>query len=81
MLVRLILAIDHKPLQQFLEQRFALADVWVESCGQARSPWQKVIRSCGDIIVISESLIPGSTDTGIAMLNDLPENPTHGHLA
>ena len=38
--------------------------------------WQKVVRSCGDIIVISESLIPGPSDMGIAILNDLPENPT-----
>jgi len=76
MLTRLVLAIKQKDLQKHLERKFSISDVRVECFGQTRDIWQKVVRSCGDIIVISESLIPGPSDTGIAILNDLPENPT-----
>ena len=76
MLIRLVLAIKQKDLQRHLERKFSLYDVRVECFGAAQDIWQKVVRSCGDIIVISESLIPGPSDTGIAILNDLPENPT-----
>jgi two-component system response regulator AtoC len=76
MLIRLVLAIEQKDLQRHLEKKFSLTDVRVECFGQMKSIWQKVVRSCGDIIVISESIIPRPSDTGIAILNDLPENPT-----
>ncbi|UCF83071.1 MAG: sigma-54-dependent Fis family transcriptional regulator [Desulfobacteraceae bacterium] len=77
MLIRLVLAIKQKDLQRYLERNFALSeDVKVESFSQTRGIWQKVVRSCGDIIVISKTLIQRPTDTGIAILNDLPENPT-----
>jgi len=76
MLIRLVLAIKQKDLQKHFEKKFSLADVRVECFGPTPNIWQKVVRSCGDIIVISESLIPGPSDTGIAILNDLPENPT-----
>ena len=76
MLIRLVLAIKQKDLQKHLERKFSLHDVRVECFGVTQDIWQKVVRSCGDIIVISESLIPGPSDTGIAILNDLPENPT-----
>ncbi len=76
MLIRLVLAIKQKELQKHLGSQFSQSDVRVESFSQTRGLWQKVVRSCGDIIVISESLIPKPTDKGIAVLNDLPENPT-----
>jgi len=77
MLIRLVLAIKQKGLQRYLEKEFAQSDnVKVESMGQVRGIWQKVVRSCGDIIAISNTLIPQPIDTGIAILNDLPENPT-----
>ncbi|MDY6881081.1 MAG: sigma-54 dependent transcriptional regulator [Thermodesulfobacteriota bacterium] len=76
MLIRLVLATKQKDLQRHLERKFDLSDVRVESFGRTRDIWQSVVRSCGDIIVISESIIPRPSDTGIAILNDLPENPT-----
>ena len=77
MLIRLVLAIRQKGLQRHLEKKFTLSDdVTLECFGQRRGVWQKVVRSCGDIIVISESLIPRPFDTGISILNDLPETPT-----
>jgi two-component system, NtrC family, response regulator AtoC len=76
MLIRLVLAIKKKGLQRHLESEFSRSDVRIESLSQSRGIWQKVVRSCADIIVISESLIPRPADTGITILNDLPENPT-----
>ncbi|MFH1155378.1 MAG: sigma-54 dependent transcriptional regulator [Pseudomonadota bacterium] len=76
MLIRLVLAMKNKELQQYLEKKFADYDVQLKSCGQLRSPWQKLVRSCGDIFVVGESVIPKPIESGIAMLNSLPENPT-----
>ncbi|HOO78465.1 MAG TPA: sigma-54 dependent transcriptional regulator [bacterium] len=76
MLIRLSLCISEKELQDKLRNSLAESDVMLESFGHHRSPWQKVIRSCADIIVISESLLPQPLEMGIAMLNELPENPT-----
>jgi two-component system response regulator AtoC len=63
-------------MQTHLEEALSYFDVRVESFGHLRSAWQKVVRSGCDVIVISEALIPHPTDNGIAMLNELPENPT-----
>ena len=77
MLIRLVLAIKNKKLQTYMENKFQqLDDIQVEACSDVKSPWQSVIRSCGDIIVISESFIPPQTESSIAMLNELPETPT-----
>jgi two-component system, NtrC family, response regulator AtoC len=76
MLIRLVLAAKDKDLQKHLKEKFTLVDVRVDCFSQDKNIWQKVVRSCGDIIIISESLIPSPTETGIAILNDLPENPT-----
>ena len=38
--------------------------------------WQKALRSGCDLIVISDSLVLQPIDSGIGLLNDLPENPT-----
>jgi len=76
MLIRLVLALNDKSLQKKIEANFSYADVQVESIRQTRAAWQKLVRSCGDILVISESLIPHSVESGIALLNSLPEKPT-----
>jgi len=77
MLIRLVMAIKNKKLQTYMEKKFQQSDdLQVENCSDVRSPWQKVIRSCGDIIVISESFIPPQIESSIAMLNELPEMPT-----
>jgi len=76
MLIRLGLCIDDKELQDSLKHSLSEFDILLETYGQQRKAWQRVIRSCADIIVISENLVPKPLDLGIAMLNDLPENPT-----
>ena len=76
MLVRLILCIADRSLQEHLRKSFSQTDLLLECFGHLSSPWQKVIRSCGDIIVVSRSMIPSPVEMGISMLNELPENPT-----
>ena len=76
MLVRLILCIDDESLLSRLKQAFADTDLLLECHGQHQSAWQKAIRSCADVIVISKSLIPQPEDVSVALLNELPERPT-----
>lgn len=76
MLTRLVFSIEDKALQSSLEQKFAPSDIQVECHGQHRNSWLKVVQSCGDILVISESLIPRPVDSSISQLNNLPEAPT-----
>ena len=93
MLIRVGLSVKSRNLQNHLEKALSYSDVRVESFGHLRSAWLKVVRSGCEVIVISEALIPRPTDNGLAILNDLPENPTtviihesdsaeeHAHLA
>lgn len=93
MLIRVGLSVKSRNMQTHLEKALSYSDVRVESFGHLRSAWLKVVRSGCDVIVISEALIPRPTENGIAILNDLPENPTtviihesdsaeeHAHLA
>jgi len=76
MLIRLALAVTDKNLQGHLAKKLASPDVRVESFGHLRSAWQNVVRSGCDVIVINEDLILRPADNGIAILNELPENPT-----
>ena len=76
MLIRVGLSVKSRNMQNHLEQALSYSDVRVESFGHLRSAWLKVVRSGCDVIVISETLIPRPTDNGLAILNDLPENPT-----
>ncbi len=76
MLIRLALAVRDRSMQKYLAQKLSGPDVRVESFGQAPLAWQKVLRSGCDVIVIAESVIPPPTETGITILNQLPENPT-----
>ncbi|MBW2515099.1 MAG: sigma-54-dependent Fis family transcriptional regulator [Deltaproteobacteria bacterium] len=76
MLIRVGLSVKNRNMQTHLEKGLSYSDVRVESFGHLRSAWLKVVRSGCDVIVISEALIPRPTENGIAILNDLPENPT-----
>ena len=76
MLIRVALAVKDNELQKYLKKRLAKADVRMETCGARGSVWQKLVRSGCDVMVVSERLILRPIDNGIAILNELPENPT-----
>jgi DNA-binding NtrC family response regulator len=75
MLIRLGLAVNDKILQTYLAQKLSDYDIRVEVFKPPKTAWQKVRRSGCDVIVISESLVLHPMDSGIAILNELPENP------
>ena len=75
MLIRLVCAIKEKKLLADLEKRLADSDVQLKICGRHKAPWQELVRSCGDVFVISRSLIPRPIESSVAILNDLPEKP------
>ncbi len=76
MLLRLVIALKDRDLEKNLETSLSPASVLIECHGQSPGVLQKVMQSCADVIVISESLLPRPVDSGIAMLNNLPETPT-----
>ncbi len=76
MLIRIVIALKDKGLQKTLEKKISQTEVRVECIGHSRNVWQNIVRSCGDIIIISEDLILSPVEQGLAYLNSLPENPT-----
>lgn len=76
MLLRLVLAVKDKGLEAHFQEYFTQADVRVECLGHLKNPFQKALRTSGDIFIISAHVIPKPIESGIALLNDLPENPT-----
>jgi two-component system, NtrC family, response regulator AtoC len=76
MLIRVALAIADKPLRAYLARNLAASDIRVETLGKQPTIWQKVMRCACDVILLSESYLPGAPEEGISMLNNLPENPT-----
>ena len=76
MLVRLALGIDDKSLRQSLKRFLAKEDVVLECFEPGEGPWQRIVRSGADILVVSQSLMPSPVENSIALLNELPENPT-----
>ncbi|MBU0993571.1 MAG: sigma-54 dependent transcriptional regulator [Proteobacteria bacterium] len=76
MIIRVALAIKNNKLQHQLEESLYNSDVQIKSYGGTPASWQKLIRSCGDIVVISKSTIPKPIDSELSTLNSLPEKPT-----
>lgn len=76
MLIRMVLALANESLERSLENGIAMTDIEIEGVSRYEDAWQRVVRSCADIIVISESVFPEPVESGIAVLTSLPEGPT-----
>ncbi len=76
MIIRVGLAVKENGLQRHLERKLADTDTRVETFNPPRSVWKKVLHSGCDVIIISAAFIIQPIDNGIAVLNELPENPT-----
>jgi len=76
MLIRLVCAVKDKKLHADLEKRLSTFDVQLKMCGRQKAPWQDLVRSCGDVFVVSKGLIPKPIESSVGMLNNLPEKPT-----
>lgn len=76
MLLRLVFALKDRALELKLEKRFSHSEIQVECFSHEIDPLEKVMQSCGDVIVLSESLLPRPVESSINVLNTLPETPT-----
>ena len=76
MLIRLVLVTQNRKVQRHLVENLDGNDVQVRVLEGKRNAWDRLVRSCGDIIVVHRSLIPKPEEAGISLLNNLPEKPT-----
>ncbi|SMC65824.1 regulatory protein, Fis family [Desulfocicer vacuolatum DSM 3385] len=76
MLLRLALAIDDKKLETKIAGKLDfLSDLQIKHFGASNTAWQSLVRSCADIFLISDTMIPQPVESGLSILNNLPENP------
>jgi len=76
MLLRLALSIKDKKLESKIEDKLdEISDVQIRKFGRNNGVWQSLVRSCADIFLISESMIPKPVESGLSVLNNLPEKP------
>ncbi len=75
MLTRLVCAVKEKKLAVAIEKRLAQADVRLTIFHHPRNTWQDLVRSGGDVFLISRILIPRPLEASVAILNNLPEKP------
>jgi len=76
MILRTVIAVRGGRLLRCLSTRLPADDVVLEKIRPSEGAWDRIVRKGGDVIVVSESLIPGPLDQTICMLNELPEVPT-----
>ncbi len=76
MLLRMVLLLKNRELEHFLRKYFHGRSVSIENIGHFKAPFQRALRTSGDIFIIDTDLVPHPLDSSIALLNDLPEKPT-----
>lgn len=76
MLIHFVIATRHQKLETRLKRYLDVPDVRVTAIQDGPTAWQSVVISCGDIIVIDEAIVPKPVESGLTILNNLPENPT-----
>lgn len=76
MLIKVVIALRDGDLQNRLGDALAAQDTQVEFYGQAANPWQSIVQSCGDILVVEDFFVVKPIESGLTMLNTLPESPT-----
>ncbi|MBU1169951.1 MAG: sigma 54-interacting transcriptional regulator [Proteobacteria bacterium] len=76
MLIRLVLAIKNKELLTEVAHYFEdVSDLQIKDLSRNKRVWQTLVRSCGDIFIVSDSMIPKPAESNIGILNNLPEKP------
>ena len=75
MIVRVLLAVDSPTHRRRLRAAFQQPDVVVDSIRASSRLWERISRESGDLIVVSESLIPEPVAETIGMLGNLPGTP------
>jgi DNA-binding NtrC family response regulator len=76
MLLRTVISLADRQVQDSLVRALSDSDIQIVSYKAKRNVWQKLVQSCGDVVVISESLLQRPVESALEILNNLPENPT-----
>ncbi len=76
MLTRIVFSLKNSILQNALARLLAGPDVQVVTCPDDEKSWQNVVQSCGDIIVMGSGQVLSPIESGLEILNGLPETPT-----
>ena len=76
MLIRLVAAIKNTVfLKEIREKLNNSSDIQIKILPNSKKSWQAIVRSCADIFLIDETVIPNPIESQIAVLNNLPEKP------
>ena len=57
MLLRTVISLADRQVQDSLVRALSDSDIQIVSYKAKRNLWQKLVQSCGDVVVISESLL------------------------
>ncbi len=76
MILRIVVGVRNVKLQNYLVRNLPATDIIVDRVRPSQGTWERIIRRGGDIIIVSESLIPAPRDRSLFLLNELPEIPT-----
>jgi DNA-binding NtrC family response regulator len=75
-LLRIIIAVKDEDLDKKIRKRLSRLDVVIESFWHLKNPFQRTVRTNGDVVILSSSLIPIPVESSLSLLNGLPESPT-----
>ena len=73
MLLRVILVVDNTPLRNTIRKLLSDSEFIVETVRMGNHAWARASRKSGDVIIVSESLIPEPMEDSISMVQNLPE--------
>jgi two-component system response regulator AtoC len=76
MIVRVVIALEDSKMLRDVSKELSKANVIVDRVGHSRTAWDQILRKGGDVVIVSESLVPEPFDKSMAYLNQLPEIPT-----
>jgi two-component system response regulator AtoC len=76
MIVRAVIALEDPKMLRDISRELSRSDVIVDRVGQARTAWDQILRKGGDVVIVSESLVPAPFERSMAYLNQLPETPS-----
>lgn len=76
MLTRIVIAVRNKKLLEALSRTLTGPDVQTVIHQDKGNNWHNIVQSCGDIIVMDSKEILAPIESGLEILNRLPETPT-----
>lgn len=76
MILRVVVGLDDEALLRGIARGISGEDVVVERIRPSPRAWDRIVRKAGDVLIVSQTIIPAPLERSISLLNDLPEIPT-----